>query len=170
LSAKNGFYAFESALHAFSLGDSPFEAGLITWNSPEGWRRNYERLDGAVTFFAQDAFGYQFGIFNDRVWNFDPETGDLNLHSECVEDWAEKILGDYDYEVGWTACSDWQKEHGPLPRGYRLLPKLPFVAGGEYKAPNLRSVSSMEAMEKYGQLYLGLRDLPDGTTFTLEGW
>jgi hypothetical protein len=44
LSKKNGFYAFESALHVFPAGHFQDVMDLEKWNSNELWRESYGTL------------------------------------------------------------------------------------------------------------------------------
>jgi hypothetical protein len=60
ITAKNGFYAFESALHVFPANFVCKEMDLGKWNSLELWRSNYESSMGGYLFFAEDIFGNQF--------------------------------------------------------------------------------------------------------------
>jgi hypothetical protein len=75
LTAKNGFYAFESALHVFSSESSSSEIGLTDWNASELWKEEYQGLADGSIFFAEDIFGGQFCARMDGVYGFDPETG-----------------------------------------------------------------------------------------------
>ncbi|MCU1277643.1 MAG: zinc-binding dehydrogenase family protein [bacterium] len=43
LSLKNGFYAFENALHVLSVGNQD-EKGLIEWNAKTLWRVDYKGM------------------------------------------------------------------------------------------------------------------------------
>ena len=56
LSQKNGFYAFESALHVFSTRSDPPEIGINEWNAPELWINEYRGMAGSALFFAEDIF------------------------------------------------------------------------------------------------------------------
>lgn len=43
--------------------------------------------------------------------------------------------------------------NGPLRRGHRLIPRLPFTLGGEYSVANLVAVPEAEAMTLYRESY-----------------
>ena len=47
--------------------------------------------------------------------------------------------------------------------GERLVPKVPFVLGGEFDVSNLHPLDSVKAMRFYGNLAVQIRDAPDGT-------
>jgi hypothetical protein len=44
LQRKNGFYAFESALHVFSIQPCSSEISLTEWNAPDLWIDAYQGL------------------------------------------------------------------------------------------------------------------------------
>jgi hypothetical protein len=170
LGRRNGFYCFESALLVLPAQRAVDHPGLLEWNAADGWRSLYSEVPASVIFFAQDLFAGQFGVSPDYVSRLDPESGALSRYAETLEEWAGKILDDFDAETGWPVARDWQKQYGPLQRGHRLLPRLPFILGGDYVAENLVSLPATEAMMKLGQLYQQVRGVPDGTPLTVRGW
>src|SRR5579872_4767261 len=94
LSVKNGFYAFESALHVFSTCSEGHEISLNHWNSSTLWRHEYGPLAEGSLFFSEDAFGNQFCLKAGKVCQFDAETGALDVLGDSLEDWADRILAD----------------------------------------------------------------------------
>src|SRR5579859_2790734 len=73
LTHKNGFYAFESALHVFPLETSGNALGLRQWNEDALWRSGYGGLAAGFLFFAEDVFGRQFAIGDEAIYSFDAE-------------------------------------------------------------------------------------------------
>src|SRR5690348_14617911 len=67
--SKNGFYAFESALHVLPWGD--IESGAELWNSRDLWIKDYGVDVSGLLFFAEDAFGFQFAVGEDGIYSFD---------------------------------------------------------------------------------------------------
>src|SRR5881394_4570455 len=65
LRQKNGFYAFESALHVFPIGSKEGVMDLETWNLPDTWRNTYGGLADGYLFFGEDTFGNQFCLTQD---------------------------------------------------------------------------------------------------------
>lgn len=162
LGRKNGFYAFESALHVLPFSRALDPMGLLAWNSNDLWRSNYGNLAQGLLFFAEDAFGGQFALKNRGVYLFNPETADTEFMGECLDEWAEKILNDYNYHTGYSLAHEWQSLHGPLKPGSRLLPKMPFVVGGEFHVNNLRVTDAVEGMKRRAVIAKKIHDLPDG--------
>src|SRR4051812_6689365 len=67
LRRRNGFYAFESALHVFPFGREEGVLDLETWNVASTWRDEYAgQMDGCLVF-AEDTFGFPFCIESGAV-------------------------------------------------------------------------------------------------------
>lgn len=168
LSRCNGFYAFESALHVRAAGPTGGEPSVQEWNSEELWRSAYGAMSEGHLFFAEDAFGGQFSIKDEQVFTFDPETGDAVALSSSLEDWADQVLFDYEVLTGFPVAHDWQQIHGALPAGARLVPKQPFVLGGEYAVENLHALDAAESMLYRAEIAVQIRDLPEGASVTFK--
>lgn len=161
LSEKNGFFAFESALHVFSTASSRSHPSLSEWNSREGWRKAYKEIVEDCLFFAEDVFGGQFCIHKNRVCTFDPETGDRKIIGTSLASWAKDLLSDFNVMTGYPIAHAWQLQYGVLPAGKRLIPKIPFVFGGEFNLSNLTLMDAIEGMEFRASLARQIHDLPD---------
>lgn len=171
LAKRNGFYAFEGALHvrhAPAQQTNPGEIGLAEWNTPDLWKFEYENLTEGIFFFAEDVFGVQFGIHYDRVVAFEPESGEIKDLANSIEEWVGRILNDYRQLTGFPIAHEWQQTHGTLHGGMRLLPKIPFILGGKFEVSNLIAVEAVKGMRYRGELWRQLRDLPDGAQVRLK--
>jgi hypothetical protein len=166
LNRTNGFYAFESALHVFPLGARSGSHGIDSWNAPELWRNSYDGMAEGLVFFAEDIFGGQFGIKDDAIYSFDPETGESSRLARSVDEWAGTILDDLEFMTGYPLAHQWQATNGPIASGDRLVPKRPFVLGGEYGLTNLIGLEAVKGMRFRGDLAVQIRDLPDGSSIT----
>jgi hypothetical protein len=96
------------------------------------------------------------------------ETGQNEFFADSVEKWAQRILADYRAETGWPLAQEWQQKNGPLPQGQRLMPKIPFVMGGEYNIENLWAGDAVQGMRFKGDMALQIRDVPDGGAVKLN--
>jgi len=163
LAEVNGFYAFDAALHVFPVKSSD-HMDLVRWNSPTLWRDAYGSLADDLVFFAEDAFGGQFALADAGVVSFDPETGDVEFMASTLDGWAAQVLADCELLTGSPLAQEWQKRFGELPAGARLLPKTPFVLGGEFAINNLFAGDAVKGMRMRGDVALQLRDHPDGST------
>lgn len=162
LRQRNGFYALESALHVFPSHSTDQEIGLADWNNRSLWRDDYKGLADDCLFFAEDVFGGQFCIKENTIHTFDPETGALEFLADDIEGWAKEVVSDYEVLTGYPLAQQWQKQHGQLPARKRLLPKLPFVAGGEFVLDNLYLADAVEGMKFRADIANQIKDLPDG--------
>ncbi len=162
LRQRNGFYALESALHVFPARSGQYELGISDWNETALWRSRYDGLADGCLFFAEDVFGGQFCIKDSKVYTFDPELGYLEYLADDIEQWAQTLLRDYEVLTGYPLAHQWQKQNGQLPVGKRLVPKTPFVLGGEFTLDNLHLVDAVEGMRLRADLALQIKDLPDG--------
>lgn len=163
LHQRNGFYALERALHVFPSHSNQQEIGLDAWNESALWRSDYRGLADGCLFFAEDVFGGQFCIKDNKVYTFDPETGVLDYLADDIEGWAKVIVSDYEVLTGHPLAHQWQKQNGQLPARKRLLPKIPFVAGGEFALANLYLADAVDGMKFRADIANQIRDLPDGT-------
>ena len=171
IEAKNGFYAFEHALHVFPLrSDITGTMTLEDWNSDTLWRNAYGGLADGFLFFAEDIFADQFCLSarQDGILRFSAETGETTLLAESIGRWAELLLSNYKGETGWTLAHEWQSKNGQLQFGQRLHPKIPFVLGGKYQLDNLYADDAVERMLFNGDLATQLKDLPDGAQIRLR--
>ena len=163
LSRRNGFYAFESALHVFPFGGTELpERSLGEWNSPLLWTGSYEKLAPRGVAFAEDVFGGQFILLDGRVHSFDPETAEVSPFADDIPGWCEQILARYNYVTGWKVAHDWQTAHGRLRAGHRLIARIPFFAGGEFTGENVVPVESAVALRYLAHLANKISGVPDG--------
>jgi len=169
LQKKNGFYAFESALHVFPLTSDP-EAGLEAWNVGSLWRNDYHELAEGLLFFAEDILQDQFclSVGHDGVLRFHAETGQTAFIADSIEKWAGVILSNYQRETGWPFVHEWQAKNGPLPLGKRLMPKTPFFLGGEYNIENFWAGNPLEGMRFKADLAMQTRHLQEGAKVRLN--
>jgi len=121
-----------------------------------------------LIFFAEDLFGGQFCFSTDGILRFDPETADLARVADSVDDWAAKLLHDYETMAGYNAAHKWQMANGPLKPRDRLMPKLPFVLGGTGELSNLVSIDGRRLMKNMGNLARQIHDLPDGSKIKFQ--
>ncbi|EPL6457044.1 hypothetical protein [Providencia rettgeri] len=168
LEKKNGFYGFESALHVFPYESIDAEMGLIDWNKHDLWIAAYKDMALGAFFFAEDIFGNQFCIKDDLIQIFDPETGSFDQLAANVDEWSKVILVDYDFLTGYSLANQWQNTYGKIQPMHRLVPKIPFVLGGEYTLENLYLSPTVESLKFRASLALQIRDIPDGVSISID--
>lgn len=168
LSRRNGFFAFEGALLVRPLETNRGVVGLVDWNAPVTWISEYKGMADDAFFFAEDVFGGQFCVRRDGIHSFEPEAGQFEPIASSLEGWAQAILADYGVLTGASLAHEWQTTHGQLPAGARLLPKKPFIVGGEFAVDNLYKLDAVEGMRFRASLAVQVRDLPDGAQIQFE--
>jgi hypothetical protein len=168
LSLKNGWYAFESALHLFPLGYKNGILDLAAWNSDALWKSEYRGMAENCLCFAEDLFGMQFCVKDRKISTFDPETGETTFFANRFGEWAERILEEYSLHTGYLLGHAWQSQNRPLKEGERLLPKIPFIFQGPYSLENLYASDSVKGMRFRATIALQIRELPDGSKIKLK--
>ena len=168
LERKNGFFAFESALHVFPTETTALSWGLTEWNRSSLWKCEYKGIVDKVFCFAEDLFGNQFCIENDEIVTLDVETGQIRHLASTLEEWIGLLLVDYGVLTGYPLAHAWQQRFGPLPPRERLMPKMPFIFGGEYDVANLASVDGVKLMRNMGSIACQVYDVPDGGKVRLK--
>jgi len=157
LAEKNGFYAFESALHIFPIGKKEGVMDLETWNSTDVWREAYGDLANGYLFFGEDILGNQFCLNQDGIDSLDAETGQVTHLADRL------VIKEYEFHTGYLLAHGWQLANRPLNPGERLVPKTLFVTGGDFTIENLYAVDSVKGMRFRGDIAQQIKDLPDGS-------
>lgn len=163
LSKKNGFFAYEYALLVRPFSSVTAPLGVIEWNTPTLWKEQYETNLSDHIFFAENIFGEQYSITHDGVYSFDPELGELSFMAENLSGWEAVILGDFDFNTGYSLAKKWQSKNRMLSKGERLIPKQPFVLQGEFNVDNLIVKLDVESMKIRAGLANEIANLPDGS-------
>jgi hypothetical protein len=164
----DGLMAFEGALRIFGLSSTELP-GYIEWNNLQGWREEYSVLDSDLQFFAEDAFGNQFGFRpQGGVVRFLAETGEQEQIAGSFVAWLEMVLADPDGELSLWLVKDWLVSGGNLAGNSHLCPKVPFVAQGPFEAANLYNCSRYESMRFKASVANQIRGLPSGTQIRLK--
>ena len=163
LEKKNGFWAFEQALRVFPLRSDGDKIGMVEWNNQACWIKDYQGLADGLFFFAEDAFGNQFCIRDNVIGFFDAETAEVEEIADSLEGWCQVLLSDYNYWTGYSLLKEWQLANGKLDKCCRLMPKIPFVCGGEYTVENLVSINAVSGMRSRGNLAHQIVELADGS-------
>lgn len=170
LSARNGFAAFYSSLHVRRSGGSGDALDVLAWSRLPVWALVYPSAAGLL-LFAEDVFGNQFGVAGDgSVSLLEVETGDVEAFAGSLEEWAGTVLLDHRNVTGWPLAEEWQRANRPLRVGERLVPRQPFVLGGDYELSNLRALPEREMVDRYSRLASAIASAPDGERVSVVGF
>lgn len=163
LSGTNGLIAFESALIVRPFLATVIAEGIESWNRIDNWKGHYDNPEVHQSlFFAEDTFGFQFGIKPDgTIGLLDVETGQLDPFCNGFDEWIKMILDDYNVHTGYPVMHEWQLANGPILPRRRLRPSIPFVLGGDYETKSMRAIPIDEIMRFGADLSRQIKDIPD---------
>jgi hypothetical protein len=161
LEKRNGGYYFGGALHLFGACSEPAFHSLIGWNAAEGWRAAYGEAVAGLTFFAEDAFGDQFGLDSaGKVFVLRSEQGVVEEIADDFDQWLLMAVEAPDELLSREMFVDWVKVHGHLPHGSHLQAFPPFVF--ETEQVEIDVVDAFENMAFHASLAQTLQTLPEG--------
>ena len=143
----NGCYALQGSLHLFGARPAPPNQSLDLWNHPTGWRQSFGIVVENVWFFAESAFGDQFGYRDGKVVRLrlldarvEPMASDLDEWLQCVflepQRWLALDL--------FEACL---RDHGPLPHGGHFGPAPTHVPGAPLRAETMEVLPARDNLE-----------------------
>jgi hypothetical protein len=164
----NGGYTKDSYFHFFGTRE-PRQRDLFTWNEPELWKKYYG-LGGDWFFFAEDAFGNQFGCdlkrSGDAVQLLWVDDGRLEAFADSFEDFIEFTVFDPDNFKKMRELSEnvYRLAGTRLPRFQHIAYRKPLLLGGS--ASDLRNLEFAESgghLRLVGQIVQQVKKLPKGT-------
>jgi hypothetical protein len=103
-------------------------------------------------------------------WRICPEQLSCEVIAKCAEDY-ESIWLDGEFQRDWQMARLVQvATHalGPLDAEHCYCLKIPAVLGGEYDLANFGTISRRELIAFSGDVAQQIKDLPDGTPFTVK--
>ncbi|MGH3391573.1 MAG: hypothetical protein ACRDOO_22105 [Actinomadura sp.] len=169
LGRSNGFTVFNAGVQVFRAGERGLGPELREWNQQDTWKQAYGRLADGLFCFAQDLFGVQFAVVDQRaVVAVDPETADRTHIGDTLDAWAAWLLDDPDVRGAYQLATVWQDRHGALTHDQRLIPRRFFTLGGGYDLDNLVAKDAAECMRIRGPIAQMVHDLPDGAHLRLH--
>jgi hypothetical protein len=167
----NGGYFWNRALLVRPAVGTNSVLSVDAWNEPELWKDLYDAECANTVFFAEDAFGVQFGVRRGRIVQFDPETAAMNDCAASLDEWVSLLIADPAYFTGAPVLAAWESQHAELRAGWRLLPRQLFMLGGEFHSANMVPKLDVEGMQIRAQFWKVTRDLPEGESivFSVDG-
>lgn len=128
----NGCYALHGALHLFGACAEPPNQSLDAWNRNDGWRASFGMLVEGCRFFAESAFGDQFGYREGRVVRLRALEARIEPVAATFSQWLESVLLDPHRWISVDLFEDAVRRHGSLPFGGHFGPPpawTPSAAG-----------------------------------------
>jgi len=168
LKLKNGFYAYSGALHVFPIGSHETVIDLKRWNDEKSWKKEFSFIDEDYFCFAEDIFGWQYCIVNDRIKLMDIEQGIFTEFAPDLETWAKKVLDDPDGTSGAVFAKGWAREEGGIVMGNRINVWPFFVLGGKVGVANYAEIEQEDLLAGHGIVARQLLDIEDGQQVRVE--
>ncbi|MCX4247029.1 hypothetical protein [Paraliomyxa miuraensis] len=170
LHLRDGFVALGGALTVRPSVTVASVRGVEDWNQLTLWRTPY-RGSTEILFFADTVLGLQFGLHKDSVVAFDPASGQTEHVAFGLERWAAYVLEDSMSVLGSEVLAEWVAEHGSLPTGKRLQPRLPARWQEEsLDDPQWRTIDDVELMRRFARLYKETREHPGVLPEGFDSW
>lgn len=155
----------------FPASPAPDSHDLAHWNATDLWRSAFGDADPGLLFIAENVLGEQFGICDEGVFMWDPETLECTRMAGDLQGWAAAVMADPDIEVGCSLTRRWQAVHGPLPSGQRIRPRFVLFAWKEVDYSSLESYVAADAVELMiacADVGRQIRELPEGDQVRIQ--
>lgn len=118
----NGCYALGGALHVFGAREAPPNQSLDVWNRADGWRQGFGPILDGVWFFAENAFGDQFGYRQKKVVRLRIFEGRLEPIATSFAEWLALVSTEPARFLATELFEQCVRRHGPLPFGGHFAP------------------------------------------------
>jgi hypothetical protein len=153
LQRRNGFYAFSGLLHVFGACSSPPNHSLLSWNDlRDGWRKSWGPVTEGCFFFAQTAFGDQFGYRGGKVVRLRALEGRIDAAEASFEEWLKTVFLDPDFALDKRLFDACVRAHGPLPHGGHFAPAMPYDPNAPLVPATMQVVPTRDSMETKAEL------------------
>jgi hypothetical protein len=129
--SSTGIILSEGLLHVLGACSSPPNHSILAWNDTAGWRRSWGAIPDGCVFFAQTAFGDQFGYRGGKIVRFRALEGRVDAMHANLEEWLQAVVLDPEFSLDKRLFDACVRAHGPLPHGGHFAP----VAGHDVHAP-----------------------------------
>ncbi len=168
LSLHNGLTAFDGGLRIFGTNSGMLPM-LQDWNKREGWRSAYKELvNESLIFFAEDAFGNQFALDDEKVVYFNAETGRATPFANAFSEWLSIVLEDPVDTLQLILFRSWMEKGEHLEPSEHLCPVYPFIVKSDSPLNELYRVDSTEDMSYKGNFAYQVKDVPDGAQIKIR--
>lgn len=161
-SVGNGGFFFNYSLQIYSLLPADNFNNIFTVNNI--LNAEFGELFYGLCSFGQDVLANQFvfDIATGDVLLFNIETGDRESLAKDFAGWLKVLMTDPNFLSGEDFITEWLGAGMSLSVSQRLVPKIPFVIGGDYQASNFYASSFPKYLMYYGDLAGQIHSLKDG--------
>jgi hypothetical protein len=146
----NGCYAFGGALHVLGARPEPPNQSLDAWNRPDGWREAFGLLVEPCWFFAESAFGDQFGYRDGKVVRLRALEARVEPMASSFSQWLEAVFLDPQRWLSLDVFDAAVRRLGPLPFGGHFGPPPAWTQGSALRADQLDVLPARDNLELRG--------------------
>jgi hypothetical protein len=150
LTRWNGCYALDGALHLFGARPDPPNQSLDAWNRPDGWRQSFGAMLDGVQFFAENAFGDQFGYRNKKVVRLRVFEGRLEPIASDFAEWLSLVAVEPARFLATDLFAQCVGRLGPLPFGGHFAPPPTWIPNTALRVDQMTLLPSRDNMEFRG--------------------
>lgn len=150
LSRWNGCYALDGALHVFGARPEPPNQSLDAWNRHDGWRQSFGAMVDGVHFFAENAFGDQFGYRNHKVVRLRVFEGRLEPIASDFAEWLSLVAVEPARFLATDLFAQCVRRLGPLPVGGHFAPPPTWAPTTALRVDQMSVLPSRDNMELRG--------------------
>ena len=169
LRTRNGCVAYGGGLHVRGACHAPAWHSLRhAWEGDDALHRLFDEVQPADVPFAEDAFGDQFLLRDDRVMRLSGELGEVSEAAESLPRFFDALLADAALVLDYEPLLRFLAPGDRLAPGELLAAYPPFVLSGEGSARDLRPVDALERRRFLADLARQLHGLPEGAEVRLK--
>ncbi|QLB12915.1 hypothetical protein EV697_102415 [Bisgaardia hudsonensis] len=156
LSIKNGFELFEGCMR-FLPWDLNTSRNILSWN-------NYisSLFHTDLFFFSDNVLGEGFCFKGYEIGRFDFETCEFEFIASNMENFIKSLFSDFNYFSAYSIGITWQRYYRKIGFDEVLMPKIPFVLGGDYDVNNLYLSTINKGLRIKNELYNKVKNINDG--------
>lgn len=150
LARWNGCYALDGALHILGAREAPPNQSLDAWNRPDGWRAAFGAVVDGVCFFAENAFGDQFGYRNKKVVRLRVFEGRLEPIAADFAEWLGLVSVEPARFLATDLFEQCVRRLGPLPLGGHFAPPPTWAPSTALRVDQMAVLPSRDNLELRG--------------------
>lgn len=162
----NGGFFFGQSLQVYDLGENKNFNNILSVNTT--LVENFGDIFKDLFAFAQDIFGNQF-VYDqkrDAFAFFCAESGERQSMGNTFSEWLDVFVADRDYYTGQSYEQQWKLQHD-LPFDHRIMPKIPFIIGGDFEVSNFYTSAYPKYHSFNADFAKQIINLPDGQKIKL---
>lgn len=150
LTRWNGCYALGGALHVLGAREAPPNQSLDAWNRADGWRQAFGALVEGVTFFAESAFGDQFGYRDGKVVRLRVFDGRIERLAADFAEWLSFVSVESPRFLATDLFEQCVRRLGPLPPGGHFAPPPTWAPASPLRVDEMTVLPARDNLELRG--------------------